>query len=213
MTDKNFINAMLSGKSWSLEKQPDLQNKGMNLDKTVPTYIDSNKALANYENKVLYEVEKQLLKWFEIKMADKNWRENKYVRRYTCSMLIKELFGREYDRDIDSKYTAYYARIFSHYCSRVSKTYWDKNTNTCKNKNCYHFSPARIKKEKPYSIRLRVEVYAKEGILPTYRNCKVYKTMTKGHARSNKVQKRMDERSKRAKESYAKRNNKSTNNR
>lgn len=202
MSVNKFIETITSGKKYSLEEQSDLNIKGPKAEPQVPVYLQSPKAWKNYTNQALYDAEVALRKWFDIKMKDENWKKNRFARRYKCSMLIEEIFGRPYDQKIDGKYTMMYARLFGHYSSRVTKTYWNPKTQKTQSLSAYHISLDRIKKAQAYSIKLRVEDLIAKGEIPNVYNTRPAKEIETGHCRRKLTRERQDRRIQKSKEAY-----------
>ena len=199
---------MNRGGKFSFEKEANLNIKEPKNIERVPAYLQSPKAWKNYSNQALYEAEIALRKWFKKKMQDENWVKNRFARRYKCSMLIEEIFGRPYDQKIDSKNTMIYSRLFAHYSSKVSKFYWNPKTQKTESLTAYNISIQRINKAKAYSIRLRVEDLIAEGKVPTVYNTRPVLETKPGFVRKKLSRENTEKRSKKMKEIYERNNSK-----
>lgn len=149
----------------------------------------------------MYQAEVHFLKWAKEKLKDKAWCNSQRLRKYTFGMLIQEIFGRPYDPKIDGGRLST-AHMFAHYCSRVTKCYWDWKKEITRKTPGYCISIARLKEVKPYSLRLQAEQIMEQGIVPTRYNVKFKKDLEPGHAHNYKREAVMKAKREKGKEIY-----------
>lgn len=203
-----IVEKILAGESWSYDQLEQL-DKGISKTNRVE-FLTKPEDFKNYENEALYNIEKKFLEWFNMKLQDKAWMSNRYAKRYTMSMLVYELYGREYDLKIDNKYKNMYSKIFRHYSGQVLKSFYDPRTGKAKNKTTFVISPKR-KNIRAYSLRLRAEQIEAEGKVPTVDNMKRRSKLIKpGQARDPYRQSVMDKRAERGRKYYERYSKKTT---
>lgn len=177
--------------------------------KVTPSFLCSKERIDNYTNDYLYQCEKAFLKWVKEKAKDEKWCKTTWMRRYKYSMLIREIFGRDYDRQIDRRILQT-SQMFSHYSSRTYNNWYDAETGKTSNQNSYLISPSRWEKVRPWSIKLQVEQLHEQGIQPTRENTGLSKPLKIGSARYDatkaKIKKRQD-RGRKAYEEWQRRQN------
>lgn len=171
-----------------------------------PSFLDSTEAVKQYTNEYLYQAEVAFRKWMKKKCEDEKWCRSYMSKRYTYSMLIEEIFGRPYDKNIDNSFVA--SRMFAYYCSQVKKCFYDWKTGKTKTKTCYCLSVAEFKNKKPFCLRLQEEYVLKEGKIPSKRNVFLRKALKPGQAKLPETRKSIERRKEKANE-RKKRNNQS----
>lgn len=187
--------------SFSLEEETPTIESGTEQvhDPHALVHISDPKAWANYSDPILYQLDKRMREWLEEMCQDKAWvgtsRKATNSRRYTFATLWAILFNREYDQKKDSKWVVKASRVFKYYSSKVQKGGWDPHSNKQKSKTIYTISPARFKKNPPYSLKLRVEWLAAQGADPNGWNMKTPKDdLAPGHARNPRTDANMEAR-------------------
>lgn len=156
---------------------------------------------ANYSDDDLYMLEKLLRKWFAVCKESSRWMKTYKNRKYTMGMVVEHIFGRKWDNAIDGRYSKKLKLLLQYYSTSV------KSCGTIAGKKTRHtvyvIGSKRIDK-RPYSLRLRIEELAKEGILPDRYNMVIRKDdlCEVGKARNRNVQKRIEERRERARARY-----------
>lgn len=174
----------------------ELENGGFELDKhsyieagddfvdakAVP-YIADPKAWEQYSDDALYDAEKRLRAWLEEMSAVPAFTKHYSARTFKFSQLFEFIYGRRYEQKVDGKYSTMLSRLFRYYCSKTSKTYYVKATGKTQSKTSFTLSVARLKRP-PYSLRLRLEWLAAQGIIPTSENMKLPKDIEIGRCRN-----------------------------
>ena len=131
------------------------------------------------------------------------WKQSKNRRRYTMSMVFEQIYGRKYDRYQDCRITNQFAKVLAYYSSKIQKSGSIMNKNY--SKTIYTISPKRIKKP-PYSLKLRVEWLAEQGLIPNGNNMQLPKDDLKpGHARNPRTDENMRKRREEARRIYEER--------
>lgn len=198
-----FKNKIKNEQAWHFDDVVDLKAKEPKDIKPLASFFRSSKGVSNYENYDLYRIEKQIRKWFDIKLQDEKWIRSRGARTYTCRMVVEEAFGRPYDLKLDSKYGAIYAKILSHYAITIHKGHWDRERQKYRSgKKSYVLSVPRIRNVRPYSIRLRLEVEGKTLEESTFKDTEVYKSLQAGDSRKRETQDHMDMVSKKLQDIY-----------
>lgn len=156
---------------------------------------------ANYCDDDLYMLEKLLRKWFAACRESSRWMKTYKNRRYTMGMVVERIFGRKWDSSIDCRYSKKLKLLLQYYSTSVKPSGVIAGKKT--NHPVYVIGTKRIDK-RPYSLRLRIEELAAEGILPDRYNMVIRKDdlCEVGKARNKNVQKRIDERRARARARY-----------
>lgn len=191
------INRLLAGQTWAFEEafkdyKKDVRKKPK--EDIRRFFLTNPKDFKQYENKDIYKIEKDFLKWYAEKVKDSAWRRSRQARRYTCKMLIEEIYEREYDNKLDTKYSWIYRKVFGHYSNKITQSYWDPTTNKTKSKTAYTLSPNRLDVQ-PYSLRLRAERIIERGDKPDVYNMRnATKELQIGHARYADMEERLQRR-------------------
>lgn len=157
----------------------------------------------NYGNTYLYKWEKLVREWILKHSENSTWVSHSKHRRYTMKMVIEEITGEEYSQDKYLKDVRHLKKILEYYSTRVQKSAIINGKKY--NKPIYIVSPKRVKKQPPLSLKLRLEEFQKQGIIPTPANMKLpsEKMFCKpGQARNPRTQANMDRRSEEARKRY-----------
>ena len=173
--------------------KPKLANDG-----ELVSLIGESDRWQQYENSLVYELDSLVRDWIAVNSKHSKWKSHYMCRRYTMKMVWEQIFGKPYERD--SKIDVMLPRILAYYSSKIQ---------TCGsihgkwyNKKIYTISPKRIKRP-PYSLRLRLEWFAEQGIMPTYSNmCLPKENLKAGHARNPHTDKNMELRREAARKRY-----------
>lgn len=153
-----------------------------------------------YCNVDIYEFDKAMREWLQIMSTNTVWCRSYKKRRYTFKMIYEQIFQKEYVPKEASKYLMIGARICAYYSSKVTRNGSINGKNY--SKSIYCISPSRLH-NLPYSLRLRIEEFEKEGIVPTNSNTKLPEdNLEPGHARNPKTEENMRKRSEEAKRRY-----------
>lgn len=154
---------------------------------------------SQYENKLVYELDSLVRQWIIENSKHAKWKSHYMCRRYTMRMVYEQIYNKPYEPD--GYINSWLPRILTYYSTRVQKggSIYGKTYST---RTIYTISPARIKKP-PYSLKLRLEWFAENDIMPTYSNMSLVKDKLKpGHARNPRTNANMVARSERAKARY-----------
>lgn len=154
-----------------------------------------------YENELVYELDSLVRQWIETNSKHAKWKSHYLCRRYTMKMVYEQIYNKPYDNDM--KVAAWLPRILKYYSTRVQRggSIYGKSYN----KSIYTISPKRVKKP-PFSLKLRLEWFSEQGIIPTYTNMRLPKEdLQPGHARNPKTEANMQARRERAKARYQER--------
>ena len=178
------------------EEKPAYQDPGIGME---AVFLNDPELWENYESQDLYEADKRLRTWIAEMDKNKTWHNSRLKRRYTTGMLMKLVYGIEIT--CRPKKLNMYANLFSYYSSRIQKNgVIDKKY---RKHRIYTISPARLKRP-PYSLKLRVEWMAENGVAMsghTLFNPK-REVIGPGQARNPRTQANMDRRSELAKQRY-----------
>lgn len=151
-----------------------------------------------YEDDLIYDLDCLVRAWITENSKHSKWVYNYRVRRYTMKMVYEQIFNKPYE--LDGRINRWLPKILAYYSTRVQKC--GSICGKMYNKTIYTISPKRINRP-PYSLRLRLEWFAEQGIMPTYSNmCLPKDTLKPGHARNKKTDANMVARSERAKARY-----------
>lgn len=169
-------------------------------------YLDGPGKWDNYSDQILYECDSLIRQFFESKLDDPHWRQpNPKYRKYTVGMMYQVLFGEKFDvKKHDTRYTWRLATLMAYYSTRIQNE--GSVRGKVKKKKIYTLSLKRYMNKPPYSLKLRVEWYAQQGVMPTWHNMKLPKDDLKaGHARNKKTDENMERRRERARARYRER--------
>jgi len=170
----------------------------------IPSYLDKPDHWKNYSDMVLYELELLLRKFFKSKEGEKNWEKgNAYMRKYTCSMMFEQLYGRKVSMSNKDDLTRLrrLPKLLSYYSTRVQKCGSIRGRKT--NKTIYTLSLRMYRNRPPYSLRLRIEWLSEQGKLPVWQNMKLPNDDLKpGHARNKRTDENMRARREKARQLY-----------
>lgn len=169
-------------------------------DPEILPYISSPEAWRQYNDDRVYEADKLTREWIAVLSKSNKWKASKGMRRYTFSMIFGQIMGRPYDCKRDAKMTNAFSRVFAYYSSRVQKQ--GVIAGKAYTKTIYTISPARLRKP-PYSLRLRLEWMADQGMIPDSRNMALPKDLKPGHARNPKTEENMRRRREEGRKRYA----------
>ena len=173
--------------------KPTLANDG-----ELVSLLGENDRWMQYNNELVYQLDCLVRDWIAVNSKHAKWVQNYRKRRYTMSMIYEQIFGKPYDNDM--KVAMNLSKILAYYSSKIQKGAWLQGK--MRSKTVYTISPRRLKKP-PYSLRLRLEWFAEQGIIPTYTNmCLPKDSLKPGHARNKKTDANMKARSERAKARY-----------
>ncbi len=153
------------------------------IDLDVVPYISDPKAWDQYGNDVLYDAEVRLRDWLTKMSEDSTFCRKYTARTFRFSQVFQILYGRPYDIKRDGGYATTLSRLFRYYCSKTSKNTADKITGKIKSKTSFTFSVARLSRP-AYSLKLRLEMFRKDGIIPTAANMKLPKDISIGECRN-----------------------------
>lgn len=157
----------------------------------------------NFSNQRLYNWECLIREWILKHAENHQWATYARNRRYTMKMVIEEITGREYTQAEFAKDTPFIRRLLEYYSTKVQR---EGVINGKKyTKTIYTVSQKRVKNQKPFSLRLRLEQFKQQGVLPTPSNMKVPSVAAlckPGTAKNPRTQATMDRRSKLARERY-----------
>lgn len=155
------------------------------------SYIGEPKRWEQYSDPFTYEFDRLVRQWFDKMIENKAWVRSRNKRRYTMSMMIEQLYGRKYDVSKDAVNVVKMAKILAYYSTRVQKS--GSINNKMYTKTIYTLSPTRYKNVLPYSLKLRLEIFAEQGIIPDYHNMTLPRDNLKpGHARNPKTDANME---------------------
>ena len=183
--------------SFCFEEEPDIKIAS---DEAILPYITEAEAWKQYNNPIIYEADKLTREWLAALCKDKKWCRTQKMRKYSFRQIFEQLHGRPYNGKSDAKLTNAYAKVFSYYSSRVHKHGTD-HTGKQSSNALYVISPRRLSSP-PYSLKLRLEWMAEQGIVPTHRNMKLPVDMPQGTARNPRTAANMERRSRLAKDRY-----------
>lgn len=155
-------------------------------DDMVP-WIGTVEAWKQYTNEYVYEADKLMRDWLRLMNKNRSWSRNYKLRKYTFSQLFEILMGEPYNQKKHRKWVIPLTRIMAYYSTKIQDSYWDKSKGRMRSKNYYTISGARVKKP-AYSLRLRLEEFSEQGIIPDATNMKLPKDDLKcGQARKTET--------------------------
>ena len=180
-----------SGQGWDLSEQA-VVKRGDAFPVEVVPYISSPKEWARFNDDLQYSIEKDLRAFIEAKSKDPQWRGHHSQRKYRPSVLFSILYARPFDVKQDMPAMMRLVKLMAYYSSRINKHGYDSDTGKKHNgKPSYVLSCSRLKKP-PMNLKLRLEWYAEQGIMPTFRNMRVIDDDLKpGHARNPRTEEHM----------------------
>lgn len=157
-------------------------------------WITTAKAWKQYTNEYVYQADKLMRDWLRIMNKNSKWSRNYKLRRYTFSQLFEILMGEPYEQKKHSKWVIPLTRIMAYYSTKIQDGFWDRDRGHMRSKTYYTISGARIKKP-AYSLRLRLEEFSEQGIIPNVYNMELPKDdLKKGQARRTETQKTIEKR-------------------
>lgn len=157
-------------------------------------WITTSKAWKQYTNDYVYRADKLMRDWLRIMNKDSKWYRNYKLRRYTFSQMFEILMGEPYDQKKHKAWVLPLSRIMAYYSTKISEAYWDRVKGKTRSKTCYTISGARIKKP-AYSLRLRLEEFSQQGIIPDVYNMQLPKDDLKaGQARRTETRRTKEKR-------------------
>lgn len=157
----------------------------------------------NYTNQILYDWEVLVRQWILRHAENHKWASYSKNRRYTMKMVIEEITGEEYDQAKFAKVTPVLRKILEFYSTKVAKSGSINGKNYTK--TIYTVSQKRVKSQKPISLKLRLEMFKEQGIIPTVNNMQLHSKrayLKPGQARNPRTQATIDKRRAAAKERY-----------
>lgn len=158
---------------------------------------------SNFGNERLYVWEKLIREWILEHAKNAKWARTTKERRYTMKMVVEEITGKPYVQSEYAKDWVWIRKMLEYYSTKVQKS--GSINGKHYTKTVYTVSPKRVKNQAPYSLKLRLELFKEQGILPTVNNMKIPhdKVLCKpGHAINPRTNANMEMRSKLAKERY-----------
>ena len=171
------------------------------IDNAALPFLVDRKAWDNYTDDVTYDADKRMRAWMREMCNDQRWVKGYKLRRYMYKQLFRILYGREYDYKTDAKYTYKLQRVFAYYSSSIRTAAKNDDGKWCA-KPAYIISPKRLKCP-PYSLKLRYEEFAEQGIMPDRYNMAVPKdNLATGHARNPQIDEAMQKRKQQKRERY-----------
>lgn len=157
-------------------------------------WITTSKAWRQYTNDYVYNADKLMRDWIRIMNRNSKWARNYKLRRYTFSQLFEILMGEPYDQKKHSKWVIPLSRVMAYYSTKIQEGYWDRSKGRMRSKTYYTISGARIKKP-AYSLRLRLEEFSEQGIIPNVYNMELPKDdLKKGGARRTETRRSTERR-------------------
>lgn len=145
------------------------------------TYLAAPGRWENYSDDELYEMEVLLRQFLETKKN--GWgTHSQAARKFTTNMMHQILYGTPSPGRACGTVRKL-NRLMNHYATRV----WKKHGTTVRgervNGKIYMLSARRLEKP-PYSLRLRLEWMAEQGILPTWHNMQLSEQLKPGETRT-----------------------------
>lgn len=183
--------AWSDGVGWDLSEERKIE-RGNDFPIEIVPYISSSDQWAAYNDSLQYNIEKDLRAFIEAKSKDPQWRGHHSKRKYRPSVLFSILYARPFDVKKDMAAMMRLTKLMAYYSSRINKNSYDSETGKqhC-GKPTYVLSASRVKKP-PMNLKLRLEWYAEQGIMPTFRNMRLMKDdLTPGHARNPRTEENM----------------------
>ena len=146
-------------------------------------WVTTSKAWKQYTNDYVYNADKLMRDWLRVMNKNGKWYRNYKLRQYPFSHLFEILMGEPYDQKKHSKWVLPMVRVFAYYSTKIDDHYWDRKRQKTVSNALYTISGQRIK-QPAYSLRLRLEEFSEQGIIPTPTNMKLPKDdLKKGEAR------------------------------
>lgn len=125
--NSKFIEQLNDG-GWSLLDEAPIELGDEFIQTNALPYINDTAAWDQFNNEVLYDADKRIRSWIDEMNKDSHWVRDRSSRKYTFGMLFKILFGRTYDVHKDRKHVYILSKLFSYYCTQISKYYYNKKT-------------------------------------------------------------------------------------
>lgn len=125
----------------------------------------------NYGNQRLHDWEYRIRKWILKHAENRKWASYARNRRYTMKMVIEEITGKEFVQSDYAKDFAIIKKILEYYSTKVSTG--GSINGKHYSKTIYTVSQRRVKNQKPFSLKLRLEQFREQGIIPTSSNMRV----------------------------------------
>jgi len=157
----------------------------------------------NYSDPLLYSWEKRVRDWICQHAKNAQWARSAKNRRYTMRMVIEEITGEEYDQKKFAKDVPVLRKILEYYSTKTMNGSYINGKKY--SKTVYCLSHRRVQKQRPFSLKLRLEQMAEEGLVPTPGTMKLpsEKMFCKpGQAKNPRTQATMDRRSAEGKARY-----------
>ena len=157
-------------------------------------WITTATAWKQFTNDYVYKADSLMRDWLRIMNKDTKWSSNYKLRRYTFSQMFEILMGEPYDYKEHSPWVIPLSRIMAYYSTKIQDGYWDSKKGKMKSKTYYTISGARVKKP-AYSLRLRLEEFSEQGVIPDVYNMKLPKDdLKKGQARRTETRRTTEKR-------------------
>ena len=194
-----------SNEGWTFDlssgpAKPKLANDG-----ELVSLLGENDRWTQYENKTVYEIDCLVRQWIEENSKHSKWVKWYRYRRYTMKMVYEQIYAKPYVQSEAGNISYWLPKILSYYSTKIQRG--GSILGKSYSKTIYTISPKRGKKA-PYSLRLRLEWFAENDIMPTYSNmCLPKENLKPGHARNPRTDANMVARSERAKARYNERYN------
>lgn len=190
---------------YDLTQPVDVNIKEPDISAYYAPFLANQKAWDQYHNEYLYQVEKKLRAFIEEASKNPSWKKA-VNRTFMYSQLFELVMGRPYGSDEDDpKYTSLISRVFAYYSIKVTANYYDRKTKRQRSKTGYRLSATRLNNP-PWSLKLRLEWFADNGIVPNGLNMKPeYKDLKKGHHRIPKCEDTMQKRREEGRRRYEQR--------
>jgi len=164
-------------------------------------YLD-RKGWSQYSDEAVYQFDRRIREFFKGRESDRSWTRigNNRERRYCYKEIYEAVMGVPYRLDV--ALTKKIVPLLAYYSNSIYKNHKMRDGSGWRTKSSYQFLRHPTAKP-PYSLRLRFEWLAERGMLPNAENMACPKRDLKpGHSRNEMTNKRMEERSERAKERY-----------
>ena len=155
------------------------------LDTSTPNigqpYLAGADRWKNYSDQELYEIECLLRQFLETKRN--GWGSPRSSdRKFTAKMMYEILYGEPAPADAYATIRKL-NRVMNHYATRVYKKRNTTIHGVRVRSNVYMLSALRLDKP-PFSLRLRLEWMAEQGIMPTYENMQLSEKLQPGQTRT-----------------------------
>ena len=160
----------------------------------ITPWIATAKAWKQYTNDYVYNSDKLMRDWLRVMNKNEKWYRNYRMRRYTFSDMFEILMGEPYVQKKHGKWINPLSRVMAYYSTKIQNSYWDSDAKRMRNKTCYTISGQRIK-QPAYSLRLRLEEFSDQGIIPNAYNMQLPKDDLKpGQARRTETRRTIEKR-------------------